>query len=122
MSVVFSPKLGDYCLINAVASAPPPTVHPAAANSSDAMTAVTPAPRDDMDKITQLMGNTSMHPRRQVDNALFINDDLPSEESDDEIAWGGRDVISGMYLDDDAIKDFTACSADHCGYCGHCDY
>ncbi|KIX03283.1 uncharacterized protein Z518_06835 [Rhinocladiella mackenziei CBS 650.93] len=24
--------------------------------------------------------------------------------------------------DDDAEKDYTACSAEHCGYCGHCRY
>jgi hypothetical protein len=24
--------------------------------------------------------------------------------------------------DDESEKDFTACSAEDCGYCGHCDY
>jgi hypothetical protein len=34
-----------------------------------------------------------------------------------------EDVESdGLDWDDDEYQDFTACSADDCGYCGHCSY
>lgn len=30
--------------------------------------------------------------------------------------------FDGGYGSDNSHKDFTACSAEECGYCGHCDY
>jgi hypothetical protein len=36
----------------------------------------------------------------------------PVDDEDDE----------RFYDSDESIKDFTACSADDCGYCGHCTY
>ncbi|KAK4186487.1 hypothetical protein QBC35DRAFT_501043 [Podospora australis] len=42
-----------------------------------------------------------------------------SEDEDDKrYTW---DYDYGFY-DDEPQPDFTACSADHCGYCGKCDY
>lgn len=28
----------------------------------------------------------------------------------------------GADSDDDSVKDYTACSPENCGYCGHCPY
>ncbi|KAI9749179.1 MAG: hypothetical protein M1815_002709 [Lichina confinis] len=39
-------------------------------------------------------------------------------ESDPNRDWYG----SGHYSDEESDQDFTACSADSCGYCGHCSY
>ena len=36
----------------------------------------------------------------------------PGDDEDDEY----------FYHSDKSVKDFTACSADDCGYCGHCTY
>lgn len=32
------------------------------------------------------------------------------------------DDQDGDGRDDESDKDFTACSSQDCGYCGHCDY
>jgi hypothetical protein len=32
------------------------------------------------------------------------------------------DDFDGGYGSDNSHKDFTACSSEECGYCGHCDY
>lgn len=48
------------------------------------------------------------------------------ESSSDEAA--GEEVAENeessdpMWSDDDSEKDYTACSAEDCGYCGHCKY
>ncbi|KAK0643160.1 geranylgeranyl pyrophosphate synthetase [Cercophora newfieldiana] len=41
-------------------------------------------------------------------------------DSEDEPYWDDRD--DQLSWDEGSEKDFTACSADDCGYCGHCPY
>jgi len=36
--------------------------------------------------------------------------------------WDGPGSDDGLSWDEGSEKDFTACSADDCGYCGHCPY
>ena len=52
-----------------------------------------------------------------------------SQELDDESSYlqypvGGDDTgyDSSLHSDEKSEKDYTACSADDCGYCGHCSY
>lgn len=40
------------------------------------------------------------------------------EDSVEDLIWVGQSVAR----DDDEVPDFTACSAEHCGYCGKCSY
>lgn len=48
-------------------------------------------------------------------------DALSSEEGfSEEVSWDPDP--NTYYSDDESPTDFTACSADHCGFCGHCPY
>ena len=46
------------------------------------------------------------------------NEDRGYDGSDDDLFY--KNFYD--YDDNDSAKDYTACSADDCGYCGHCDY
>lgn len=50
------------------------------------------------------------------------NDEEESHRTYDEhrAIWGPGDEAMGY--DSGSDRDFTACSADGCGYCGRCDY
>ena len=39
---------------------------------------------------------------------------------DQDFSFGNYGGYDSDY--NDSMKDFTACSASDCGYCGHCDY
>jgi hypothetical protein len=82
MSLVFSPELEDYCLINQATSAPP-SVH-STSSLSGAVTAALPVPPIGIDEVTQQMRNTSIGPAPQVDGQLSDDDALPGDESEDE--------------------------------------
>ena len=45
--------------------------------------------------------------------------DWPEEEEDEPYI---ERVRGPSFSDSESEPDFTACSADHCGYCGHCTY
>lgn len=47
-------------------------------------------------------------------------DDLEESFEDDSLVW--RTGHAGIDRDSDFDRDFTACSADNCGYCGRCSY
>lgn len=61
-------------------------------------------------------------------------EDLSSEASEDDVKPGGAQLDSydagssdddhggPSWSDDESEKDYTACSAEDCGYCGHCRY
>ena len=57
-----------------------------------------------------------------------LNDSIKAQRNDDD---DDEDKYNGLYDgpsnyahsgDDESGKDFTACSGDDCGWCGHCDY
>ena len=51
---------------------------------------------------------------------LDVLDDEREDREDD--SWAFTDAYGNDSDGIDSIKDFTACSADDCGNCGHCDY
>lgn len=56
---------------------------------------------------------------------LQDGDSTHSEKTSDEVlSWHAGHDIRGQEResDDESDKDYTACSADVCGYCGHCKY
>ncbi|KAI9788632.1 MAG: hypothetical protein M1816_006778 [Peltula sp. TS41687] len=71
-----------------------------------------------------------------VDDGSSKNEGLPRDELEyprtyDDLVdeWAVSEFRSAMYdsgedyhQDDDSDKDYTACSAEDCGYCGHCRY
>ncbi len=53
----------------------------------------------------------------------FVNnddDDSHTFHEEHEVIW--RTGNATMGYDSDSDRDFTACSAEDCGYCGRCDY
>jgi hypothetical protein len=81
-------------------------------------------------------GSSTLELRTQANDAgCVLPDDLkerwisvsgePWGRRADQPSWP-RDTEdgepAGLDWDDEEEKDFTACSADSCGYCGHCSY
>lgn len=56
-----------------------------------------------------------------LSSALDLHADSDFEEDDEPVAEIDRYTGYGWDSDRDQL-DFTACSAEDCGYCGHCDY
>ena len=44
------------------------------------------------------------------------------DENGDEGVYDEDNTHYGYSRDSESPTDFTACSADDCGYCGHCSY
>ena len=76
MSLVLSPELREYCLVNQAASEPP-TV-------SEAVTAVVPLPPSEVDKVTHLMENASIGVGSQANSRSSDKDELPGSRLSDE--------------------------------------
>ena len=94
---------------------------------------------EEITKITQQMAQADIGAGLQGDGRLPVkedNDNGNEDEDEDESSLGSDGpeydplvVPSGGYLGasyfdggSDNDKDFTACSRDYCGWCGHCDY
>jgi len=78
--------------------------------------------------------STYGHSASSTNTSLVVPPAIPSTEppeGDDEDEWDGgfqdrslgwRTGYAGTNRDSHSERDFTACSADDCGYCGKCDY
>jgi hypothetical protein len=127
MSLVCSPELKGLCWIDHTASDPGPLLGRPVAIASETGAEIVPIPSEAIDKLTESMGETSIAPVSHS-NALVSEDIVSSntlDDEEDELASplsGGMYGEHGSYSDDDADKDFTACSGSDCGWCGHCDY
>ena len=64
---------------------------------------------------TSVKGEGEEEKEKEKEKEYYLDDD-----DDDGTSYRYSDHYE--YSDNESEKDYTACSADHCGYCGHCPY
>ena len=126
MSLVCSAELAEYCLIDQTAPERPLVPVTKATALPEAVTPAQPVTPDEIAQLTQQLGKADIGPGPRVGSQL------PEEENeDDNESSPGSDgpdyslTISIGHQEasyNGSEKDFTACSGDDCGWCGHCDY
>lgn len=89
-----------------------------------------PKVQDPPDRATgsllEKMKSLSVKESLSVEQPLSFEGSLQKVPANDESTVGGHsgyyDFEGSTHSDKDFDKDFTACSGDDCGWCGHCDY
>ncbi|KAK5019377.1 hypothetical protein BJ546DRAFT_240439 [Cryomyces antarcticus] len=68
--------------------------------------------------------STSVHKDNGSDVNALSTEEKPNLAShfDDGYPSDNKDYDEGLSSDEESVQDFTACSAEGCGYCGHCRY
>jgi hypothetical protein len=119
MDLVCSVELAAYCQIAPAAPERSPVLLAKTAALPEAATPVQSLSPDEIAKITQQLEQANIGAAPQGGGQLSVEEDNDDADHD---KFGGYREASYSDGDSDNNKDFTACSGDDCGWCGHCDY
>lgn len=65
---------------------------------------------------------TAGHMEQNSSDGSGESDDSDGQQSEDEHYYSGEEGFPSYESDEESEKDYTACSAEDCGYCGRCRY